>query len=288
MTYFQAPRAFMNKSAFQRAPMCEDELRKRAPSIFAAEAHESRSARYTYIPTIDVVRAMVREGFQPYSARQSNTRDRSRAEHTKHMVRFRRPDMNVTVGDVIPEIVLVNSHDGTSSYQIMSGMFRVRCLNGLVVQSGTLEDVRVHHKGDVISNVIEGCYSIVEETTKALSAPADWSGITMGRDARMALAEAAHVLRFADSEGTVATPIKAEQLLIPRRRDDTESDLWTTFNVVQENTIRGGLSAMGRDSSGARRRSTSREVKGIDQDVRLNKALWTLSERMAEIMKSAH
>lgn len=280
-------RAFNRQSVFNRGPLSEDELRARAPSVFAEEAHSSRSERYASIPTIDVVRALQREGFESFAARQSRTRDVSRHEFTKHMIRFRRPDMAVTVGDVIPELVLVNSHDGTSSYQLTAGMFRVRCLNGLVVQSGTLDDVRVHHKGDVIQNVIEGSFRVIGESVKALAAPDNWSGITLGDDARQAFAEAAHVLRFGDADGQPETPIQPRQLLIPRRSDDRAADLWTTFNVVQENTIRGGLSAIGRDENGRRRRTTSREVKGIDQDIKLNKALWTLGERMAAILKAA-
>ena len=57
----------------------------------------------------------------------------------------------------------------------------------------------------------------------------------------------------------------------------------TMENVVQENAIRGGLEARFRDEHGRLRRSRSRAVKGIDQDVKLNKALWTLSEKMAEL-----
>jgi hypothetical protein len=67
--------------------------------------------------------------------------------------------------------------------------------------------------------------------------------------------------------------------------------LWTTFNRVQENVIRGGLSARapatienGRRVRG--RRVTTREVTGIDQDVKLNKSLWILGERMAELLSS--
>jgi hypothetical protein len=48
----------------------------------------------------------------------------------------------------------------------------------------------------------------------------------------------------------------------------------------------GGLSAWGHDANGHRRRTTTREVKAIDQDVKLNRALWHLAERMAEL-KSA-
>ena len=39
-------------------------------------------------------------------------------------------------------------------------------------------------------------------------------------------------------------------------------------------------------ASSHRRRTTTHEVKAIDQDVKLNRALWHLAERMAEL-KSA-
>ena len=34
--------------------------------IFAQEAHESRSERYVYIPTIDVLNGLRHEGFEPF------------------------------------------------------------------------------------------------------------------------------------------------------------------------------------------------------------------------------
>jgi hypothetical protein len=42
------------------------------------------------------------------------------------------------------------------------------------------------------------------------------------------------------------------------------------------------LSVWGHDANGHRRRTTTREVKGIDQDVKLNRALWHLAERIAQ------
>jgi len=56
-------------------------------------------------------------------------------------------------------------------------------------------------------------------------------------------------------------------------------DLWTTFNTVQENLIRGGL--RGRTAKG--NRTSTRAVKGVSENVRLNKALWTLAEKMAQL-----
>jgi translation initiation factor 1 (eIF-1/SUI1) len=67
--------------------------------------------------------------------------------------------------------------------------------------------------------------------------------------------------------------------------------MWTTLNVVQENVIKGGLQgvAITTDERGRRQRRnvTTRQVNGIDQDVKLNRALWTLAEKMAELKSAA-
>lgn len=267
-------------------PLTEDQLRSVAPSIFAVEAHESRSERFAPIPTIEILRGLMAEGFQPVGAKQSRTRDESKKDFTKHLIRMRRIDDDQThrVGDTVCEILLKNANDGTSAYELMAGLFRIRCLNSLVSQVGDLESTKVRHSGDVQGKVIEGTYSVLETARAALAAPQDWSQIQMQRDAQIALAEAAHTLRFADNEGNVTTPIKPEDLLGVRRTGDRSNDLWTTFNVVQENVIKGGLRGIGRNANGQRRRVTTRAVNGIDQDVKLNRALWTLSQRMAEIM----
>ncbi len=57
--------------------------------------------------------------------------------------------------------------------------------------------------------------------------------------------------------------------------------------MIQENVIKGGLHGVGRDANNRRRRVTTRAVNGIDQDLKLNKALWVLAERMAQIKIAA-
>jgi hypothetical protein len=270
--------------------LSEDEMRQIAPSIFANSPHESRSERFQPIPTIEVLRQLTKEGFVPVGVKQSAARDEGRAPFTKHLIRLRRVDNaeSYKVGDTVCEILLKNANDGTSAYDLMAGLFRIACLNSLVTQTGTIDSVKVRHSGDVAGKVIEGTYRVLGEAQKALAAPADWSTIRLGGEEREILAEAAHTLRFADQHGETATPIKAAQLLRPRRRDDAAAvDLWTTFNVVQENVIRGGATAWGTDANNRPRRVTARAINGIDQDIKLNKALWTLAERMAAIKKAA-
>ena len=264
--------------------LSEDEMRRLAPSIFAVQAHESRSDRFKPIPTIEILRALQGEGFMPVGVKQATTRDASRQDFTKHLIRMRRldDDTNFKVGDTVCEILLKNANDGTSAYDLMAGLFRIRCMNSLVAQVGTLDSVKVRHSGDVQGKVIEGTYTVLETAREALAAPQDWSGIKLDNDQRQAFAQAAHVLRFGDAEGETNTPIQPRQLLQARRTGDQGADLWTTFNVIQENAIRGGLRAIQRDEiTGERRRVTSREVKGIDQDVKLNRALWIVAQAMS-------
>lgn len=281
---------YSNTARFDTArALTEDELRHFAPSIFATEAHESRSERFAPIPTIEILRGLQNEGFFPVAVKQSTTRDEGKREFTKHLIRLRRLDNEVAyrVGDTVCEMLLKNANDGTSAYDLMAGLFRIACMNSLVSKTQTLDSIKVHHKGDVQAKVIEGTYTVLGEAQKALVAPQDWSGVKLSKDSAFALAEAAHVIRFADADGEVTTPIKPEALLRPRRTADTNADLWTGFNVIQENVIKGGLHGVGRDANNRTRRTTTRAVNGIDQDIRLNKALWVLGERMAQILKAA-
>lgn len=282
------PRALYTKTArfdgTARA-LTEDEIRANAPSVFAVTAHESRSEKFRPIPTIEVIRALAAEGFSVVGARQSTTRDESKKDFTKHLLRLRRlDDKALKVNDSVFEILLKNANDGTSAYDLMYGLFRIQCLNSLVAQTSNIDTVKVRHSGDVAGKVIEGTYQVLKDADKLLTAPADWSALNMSRDEQALFATAAHGLRFDDEEDGRAHPIQASTLLVPRRNEDFGKDLWTTFNVVQENAIRGGLHGKRIDAeTGRRRRVTTRPINGIDQDVKLNKALWVLAEGMAKL-----
>jgi hypothetical protein len=258
------------------SPLSDDQLRSIAPSIFAAAAHDSRSSRYTYIPTVNVLAALRKEGFQPFSVAQTRARDESRREFTKHMVRMRHASQVArNVGDEIPEIVLVNSHDGSSSYQMFAGLFRLLCTNGLVVAAGTVDEIRVPHTGNVVGRVIEGAYSVVEEFGRVRASADAMKAIELRPAVQQAFGRAAIVAKY----GEETAPVTVDQVLTPRRAGDAGTDLWQTFNRVQENLVRGGL----RTRSATGRRMRTREVQGISENVKLNRALWTLADEMRKL-----
>lgn len=267
---------FASRSPVLRAdhPLSDDQIRTVAPSIFAEDKHASRSDRYAYIPTGAVLSELRKEGFQPFMVCQTRVRDEGKREHTKHMVRLRHADQ--INGAEANEIILLNSHDGTSSYQMLAGMFRFVCKNGLVC-GDTVADLRIPHKGDVVGQVIEGAYDVLDGFDLVRERRDEMRAITLDRREAEVFAHAALSLKYDDP--AAPAPITESQLLMPRRRDDDRPDLWSAFNRVQENLTQGGLA--GRNANGHRQRT--RPIQGIDQNVKVNRALWLLAEGMKQL-----
>jgi hypothetical protein len=256
------------------SPLSDDQIRRVAPSIFAEAPHESRSERYSYIPTAAVLTELRKEGFQPFAVTQTRVRDEGKREHTKHMIRLRHASQ--INGAEAAEVILLNSHDGTSSYQMLAGMFRFVCCNGLVC-GDAVADVRVPHKGDVAGSVIEGAFEVLRGFERVKESRDLMRSVTLDEGEAEVFARAALALKYDDP--SKPAPVTESQVLMPRRFDDRRPDLWTTFNRVQENITKGGLA--GRSASG--RRQQTRPVQGIDSDVRLNRALWLLADGLRQL-----
>jgi len=268
---------FASRSPVLRSdsPLSDDQIHRVAPSIFADAPHESRSQRYAYIPTATVLTELRKEGFQPFMVTQTRTRHEDRRDYTKHMIRLRHASQINARGEA-NEIILLNSHDGTSSYQMLAGMFRFVCSNGLVC-GDTVADVRVPHKGDVAGQVIEGAYQVLHGFGRALESRESMQAITLDEGEAEVFARAALSLKYDDPDKPA--PITESQILMPRRFDDRRPDLWSVFNRTQENLTKGGLH--GRSANG--RRQQTRPVQGIDSDIRLNRALWLLADGLRQL-----
>lgn len=245
-----------------------------ATVIFGEDRHTSRSKRYAYIPTITVLESLQREGFQPFFACQTRVRDPGRRGYTKHMLRLRRAgEIN---GEHVPEIILLNSHDGTSSYQMLPGYFRFVCQNGCVCGQ-SLGEVRVPHRGNVVDRVIEGAYEVVGVFDRIEEKRDAMQSLVLPPPARQALAQAALTYRYGDEH----RPVTTADILTPRRREDYGKDLWSTYQTIQENMLKGGIS--GRSAKG--KRIHTRAIHNIDTDIKLNRALWVMAETLLESLR---
>ena len=258
--------------------LTNDQLHRIAPSIFARESAGGLSEKYRFVPTIDVVEALRGEGFFPVAVAASRCKTDDGIDYVKHTLRLRREaDLDTKlarVGQVLPELALTNSHNGTSGFLLDPALHRLVCSNGLICaeHQGTL---RFRHTGkdDLVGRVLEGAYEIVEDFPRLADKVEEWSGIQLNEQQRLAYAKAALPLRF-DEESNV----RPDQLLVPHRYADRKPDVFSTLNVVQENIIRGGIYT-GRKNG---RRQTTRKVTSVDRDLKLNRALWTLADELAK------
>jgi hypothetical protein len=265
-----------NATASRSLPLTNDQLRLAAPSLFAIEKHESRSSKFTFVPSIDILNGLRSEGFLPVFASQGRCRLPGKADFTKHMVRLRREGELGKSQSEANEVIWVNAHDGTASSQLWKGIFRYVCSNGCVF--GDIEDkLIVAHKGDAVHDVIDGCIRVIGDFKAVETSVVAMKSIDLVREEQLLLANSALTLRFGiDANGNQAAPVSVQQLLQVNRPEDRAPDLWTSFQRIQENTVRGGLH--GRSATG--RRITTREVRGIDGNLSLNRALWQLAEGM--------
>ncbi len=246
------------------------------PTLVMNRSHDKVSDRYCFFSTKQIIEVLEERNWLPSQIYQSGTRMPENHGFQKHLIRFSNPD-HQDRGDR-PEIVLINSHMGNAALKLMLGYFRFVCGNGLIVGEKAA-DCKIRHIGYTAEGVRESLEHIVSLLPQLTSSVERFKGIELTRDEEEAYGEAAIGMAF-DGEKYVVDP---RDVIRSRRIEDRSCDLWTTFNRTQENLIKGGIGRRSKD--GKRRRTTA--VKSVDENVRLNRALWSLTEKMAELKTTA-
>ncbi len=259
------------------AVLSDEELRRCAPSIFATQPIDTVSDRYSFLPTSSVLNGMRENGWLPVRAEQQSVRTEARRGFQKHLIRFARAEHlgSWEKNQVRPEVVLLNSHDKSSAYQLHCGLFRLVCSNGMVVADATFQRISIIHSGFNPDSVIEASFEVLSAVPDIMNKVQLFQDRILTDAERLALARGAATYRWEDLN---KAPLNPAMLLNPRRLGDGARDLWTTLNTVQENVIRGGQRDYSRRRPDGRRMPKSRAITGIDEDIKLNKALWCMAE----------
>ena len=245
-------------------------MRTLPASALSTTAAPNVSERYQFISSNEIIQRFAQEGWQVESATVAAPRKRD-VLFAKHMIDFRHPDFE-PINGAVPRIILINSHDGSSSARVLAGVFRFVCSNGLVVGNTVGKEI-VRHTGDAAADLIHRMRSLAKNTSELYSKIERWSNIDLTKAQRFEFARFAAQLRWGDAQRF--TP---EDLLQVRREGDDRGDLWTTFNRLQENTVRGGIEGLSRSG----RAATSRPLSDISRSVEYNAQLWQLAEEVAE------
>ncbi len=258
-------------------PISVEQLRKYSPAVFAREPHEDVSERYGFIGTYQILEGMHKAGLVPVECRNYFRRDTGAMQHTKHMLRFRpsgKLNTVTKVGDIVPQIVLLNSHDRSSRFELYGGLYRLVCSNGMLCAVGTaVVPVVVRHTRHAIEDVIAKSLELIKNSKGVFEYVGAMQKTVLTERNALGFAKAALALR-----PERAGLIEPAKLLVPRRPADEGRDLWRVMNVVQENLTKGGI--VGTTSNGRSVRTA--EIRGINGDMKLNGGIWELAASAIE------
>ena len=259
-------------------PLNNNELRSKAPTLFTNEPHFDVSDKYHFIPTIDVIEEIRLHNWYPVNVNVANVRDIEKEGFQQHCVRFRHFEDLLNPKDNAVELLLFNSHDRTKAFSISAGIFRFVCANGLVISDSVFEAYKIKHFGERDNDVANAVANITSIKDKLMQKIEKLESITLNQNEKESFAKSSIPLRFEEH-----LEINHKDLLIPHRMQDYKDDLYTVLNVIQENLIRGNIQGINKDT---KRRFTSKEITSISKDTQVNKGLWDIAEKIAQIKDS--
>lgn len=235
-------------------------LRERVPAIFTKTPSPKVSDRYSFADSEYYLQKFIDANWTIHSARQV-----SKSEYAPHQVILRNNDI-ATVGDLLPQLMFTNSHNGIKKMTIDTGIYRLVCSNGLVVPTSITQSLSIKHLdlGDSTTDTIVN--SFYEKVPIIMNNIDRMRNKILTDDEIDNFTYNALQIRFTNAVG-----ININDVVKPLRIEDNSDDLWTVFNVVQEKLIRGGIQLPSKRHS--------RPINNFVNDNNINTKLWELAEQ---------
>lgn len=254
--------------------------------IYTNTKNMQRSDKYQHVNTATILDHLTNRGFEITGTSLLKPRDKAKEGYQRHLVRLTHEKLTLD-GNRRAELIVVNSHDGSTSLRFWLGVFEFLCANGLVT-GDAFESYRFKHVGrSLFIDINEALEKLINVQVPSLG---DRVKKMQSRETtfweRVKLSQEALKLRLGqDVFNTLDTnqyQSLITQVMQPRRVEEEKGDLWTVFNVIQENIVRGGLKykAPGLNKNGEiidRARQT-RHIKDIERNTAINRALWNNAE----------
>lgn len=268
---------------FDGQPLSLEEIAERAPSVFSTTYADHLSDRYGQVTTADAIGILADYGYKPVQAVQKRPRKKCTAEHSHHLIAFSNRGMDGPDGE--SEVLLYNSHDGSSSLKMMAGYFRFVCSNGLIMGEGFNAKMR-HYKStttgfeDMLKGILDSLPVMLQRINKMQNTEVSYEQMWEFSDIALAT-------RWKDKEafyqpeksGTYYDHHSYQDILTPARYEDKGTNAWKVFNVAQERVIRGGVrvfSVTNNSPYGTIRKA--RPIGSVKENVRVNQELWDAAE----------
>ena len=250
--------------------LTHEQILDRCPSIFTDKPMESLSEKYQFIPTSVVLEDMEVLGWNCVDCRE--VKSKKKAGYQKHVMVFRNPELLITGEDgdeVFPQVMISNSHDGSSTFVLRAGIYRSICENGLVIATSEFESLKIRHMGYNFEELKQNIQIILERLPQTIEFMNRMTETTLDQQQAEKFTQDALQLRFPD----IKVVANLGDLLIPIRKEDEGMDVWKIMNVLQEKLIHGGFEYT--NERGKIRKA--RPIKNFQQDIVLNEQIFSLA-----------
>jgi hypothetical protein len=189
------------------------------------------SDKYVFLSTEQAHSVLADFGF--YESRYKQSKG---SGYQKHVSIFERDSDGDEDGRF--NLMLLNSHNGTSALRLEAGYFRILCENQL--GSGDV-GVRVSHRGSALDRFAESIPLVLMQMESFKETKQLLRDKTLSHDAVFELAEFALMLRgVKQDELREFFKFRNKQNMASSRRfGDRGDSAWHRFNVIQENMVKG-------------------------------------------------
>jgi hypothetical protein len=225
-----------NENQVESIVSYETEEKPVRPTVLnQVKAHSSRSQKYSFVSTGDVIEKFASEGFTHKLIKEEKCRGHY-AGYGTHLIALSHKDIQMKefMNEVQPQLLLRNSYHGRTKILINLGMYRLVCKNGLMLGSN-FESISFKHiritKSDVeqVLEIMKDSY-----TNKVAPLISSLKSIEMTEYDKRMFAQAAMDKRLESLKKTIVST-DAESLLTLRRSEDQGNSAWNVLQRVQEN-----------------------------------------------------
>lgn len=260
--------------------LTEEDLRTLPMASKTMYQKDGLTDKYEFSSTLSVINKLMEYGWKVSKSYQRSMTKSTKVDNykfAKHWITFRKEEQlkDLKVDQVLPQIYLLNSHDGTTALKFESGLYRVVCSNGLVTPSKNLVHLKLRHSKEKISQLNEFLNLYLDTLSNTISYVNDMSKIKLNEDEKIEFASISSNLRW----GQYVPKINFQDVVIPRRLEDKKDDLWTVYNVIQENLTKGGIKGLGDKicKSGEIKKIKTKKLIDENKYISFNSDIWQLA-----------
>lgn len=242
-------------------------------NLFSTYANDNHlgSEKYNQVNTKQLIEYITQTtDYKVVSYKEAIAKDSSKQAFQPHLIRLRHAKyFEPCEHEYIPELILLNSHNAKQSIQLKLGFFRFACANGIIAGNSVncFKAKHINFDYNALTQFINKIPELAEQASEQID---KLSSKFIGDDFKRAFAfNALDIKGYWDTKtgnralerrNTAFKMALLESMTKPKRQQDAGNDLWSIFNIVQENLIRGNRFI--------------RPINGITKQVDINSKLW--------------